>query len=166
MKTSTLAWIVLVLLVVLGGVYWWSHSTSYNSAQMPVQQEETASTSSSGTSYAPGNLLLGTDATTTLGTYLIGSNGMTLYKYAPDKPGVSNCTGQCAVKWPPYTVASADALSNVQAGITGKVGTITRADGTLQVTYNDQPLYFWVNDKVPGDTTGQNVGGVWFVVAP
>jgi predicted lipoprotein with Yx(FWY)xxD motif len=45
-----------------------------------------------------------------------------------------------------------------------KLGTIKRKDGKLQVTYNGMPLYLWVNDKAPGDTTGQNVNGVWFVV--
>jgi len=45
------------------------------------------------------------------------------------------------------------------AGVTGQLGTLTRADGTTQVTYNGMPLYYWFKDAQPGDTTGQNVGG-------
>jgi predicted lipoprotein with Yx(FWY)xxD motif len=116
--------------------------------------------------YVSGNLLLGADATTTLGKYLIAYNGMTLYTYSKDKTGTSTCSDQCAVNWPPYVVASADSLSNIQAGVTGKVGTITRADGSMQVTYNGKPLYFFAKDAKSGDTTGQNVGKVWFVVKP
>ncbi len=119
-----------------------------------------------GSQYIEGNLLLGTDATSTLGTYLIGYNGMTLYRYAPDAANISNCSGGCATTWPPYTIASTSALANIQAGITGKVSSIVRADGTMQVTYKGQPLYFYIKDAKSGDTTGQNVGGVWFVVKP
>ncbi|MBU6447507.1 hypothetical protein KGQ24_01535 [Patescibacteria group bacterium] len=90
---------------------------------------------------------------------------MTLYIYTPDKPGVSNCTGQCAIYWPPYTVSAAAGLT-AATGISGKLGTITRADGTTQLTYNDKPLYFYAKDSKPGDTTGQNVGGIWFVLKP
>ena len=90
---------------------------------------------------------------------------MMLYKYTKDSKGVSNCVGACAVNWPPYTVPAGSVL-NLQAGVTGMISTITRADGTLQVAYNGVPLYYWKDDKKPGDTTGQNVGGVWFVVKP
>jgi predicted lipoprotein with Yx(FWY)xxD motif len=170
MKIST-ALIALVIIVILGGgIYWWA---GMSGAPANNLEESTATTTPSAGgaeggpyAYVPGNLLLGTDATSTLGTYLIASNGMTLYKYTKDTPGVSSCSGECAVNWPPYTIESRDALANVQAGIPGEVDAITRADGSLQVTYDGMPLYFWVNDHVSGDTTGQNVGGVWFVVKP
>lgn len=163
MKGSGIVLIIVVILIGLGGWYWWSQSQNMPTTTT-AQSTESSATSSS--AYASGNLLLGTDASDALGTYLIASNGMTLYRYTKDTPGVSNCSGECAVKWPPYTITATSALSNVQAGIGGKVGYITRADGSMQVTYNDEPLYFWVNDKQSGDTTGQNVGGVWFVVKP
>jgi predicted lipoprotein with Yx(FWY)xxD motif len=174
MRTSTIVWIIVIIVVILGGAYWWAASNSANNMPPATETSQApmipagSSTESTGTgnAYAPGNLLLGTDATSTLGTYLVASNGMTLYTYANDTSGVSNCSGQCATNWPPYTVASTDVLANVQAGITGQVGTITRDDGTLQVTYNGMPLYFWANDKAPGDTNGQGVGNVWFVVQP
>jgi predicted lipoprotein with Yx(FWY)xxD motif len=117
--------------------------------------------------YVPGNFLLAADTTTStkVGTHLVAYNAMTLYRYTKDTPGVSHCTGQCAVAWPPYIVDSTSTLGNLQAGITGKVDVFKRDDGTLQVTYKGVPLYFYVQDKAVGDVTGQNVGGVWFVVA-
>ncbi len=68
------------------------------------------------------------------------------------------------VAWPPLTVASeADLVAG--EGVTGELGTIERADGSLQVTYNGQPLYFFFNDLAAGDATGQGAGDVWFVAA-
>jgi predicted lipoprotein with Yx(FWY)xxD motif len=116
--------------------------------------------------YIEGNLLLGTDATTTLGKYLIAYNGMTLYTFTKDKVGTTTCYGQCAENWPPYIVEATSSLTNIQEGVTGKVGSVTRADGTLQVTYKGWPLYFFGNDKVSGDTKGQAINKVWYVVKP
>lgn len=101
-----------------------------------------------------------------LGDYLVGSDGMTLYTFANDAPGVSNCTGGCAANWPPLTVPSAAALAQVGEGVTGELGLIEREDGSLQVTYNGAPLYFWVRDGQPGDTTGHNFRDVWSVAVP
>jgi predicted lipoprotein with Yx(FWY)xxD motif len=98
-----------------------------------------------------------------LGTILVGPNGMTLYTYTRDVPGLSNCYGQCAVNWPPLLT---DSDPTPPEGLAGLLGTTMRQDGTWQVTYNGWPLYYWVNDAQPGDTTGQNVGGVWFVANP
>jgi predicted lipoprotein with Yx(FWY)xxD motif len=143
-----------------------SHCAPDPNSHLPFGDVGGTCVADSASAYAPGNLLLGADTSATLGKYLIGSNGMTLYHYTPDKPGVSNCTGQCAAAWPPYTVTSTDVLKNIQAGITGKVGSITRADGTIQVTYNGSPLYFYGGDNSPGDTSGQGIGNVWYVVKP
>ncbi len=108
---------------------------------------------------------LATADSTDLGSFLVGPNGMTLYMYTKDTPGVSNCYDQCAVKWPPLLVGSGQTPA-VGDGVTGEVSVITRTDGTMQVAYNGMPLYYWIKDVIPGDTTGQNVGEVWFVVAP
>jgi predicted lipoprotein with Yx(FWY)xxD motif len=100
-----------------------------------------------------------------LGSTLVGPNGMTLYLFTNDEPGVSNCVDNCAVNWPPLTVESAD---DVVAGVNllGELGTIERADGTMQVTYNGWPLYYWKDDAAIGDATGEGVGDVWYTVAP
>jgi predicted lipoprotein with Yx(FWY)xxD motif len=100
-----------------------------------------------------------------LGEFLIGANGMTLYLYTKDKPGESVCYDKCAVNWPPLLVAEGEPLV-AGAGVTGKLGTTKRTDGTFQVTYSDVPLYYWIKDVVPGDTTGQDVGQVWYVLKP
>jgi predicted lipoprotein with Yx(FWY)xxD motif len=96
------------------------------------------------------------------GNILVGPNGMTLYRFARDEPGVSNCTGGCLAAWPPLLVGFTPLADEGVAGI----GTITRDDGRLQVTHNGWPLYFWVQDQQPGDTTGHGVNDVWFVVSP
>lgn len=100
-----------------------------------------------------------------LGDFLVGPDGMTLYLFTNDEPGVSNCYDQCAVRWPPLLVP-AGFEPTAGEGVTGTLGVTERTDGTLQVTYNDMPLYYWINDVAPGDATGQNVGEVWFVVPP
>ncbi|HVV38948.1 MAG TPA: hypothetical protein VHD31_01350 [Candidatus Paceibacterota bacterium] len=163
MKTSTVLGIVVVILIVLGGWYWWAHMPA---SPTTPEQGTTVNTNPNGSDYQPGNLLLGTDATTSLGTYLIASNGMTLYSFTKDGNASSTCYGQCAVTWPPYTVGDASYLSNIQAGVEGDVGSIVRADGSTQVTYNGHPLYFYAQDEASGDTKGQNVNSAWFVVKP
>lgn len=93
----------------------------------------------------------------TLGTLLVAtSNDMTVYTFDKDVAGsgTSNCTGQCLVNWPALTIAAGDTPVG-GPGVTGTLGTITRADnGALQVTYNGLPLYFYIKDTKPGDTTG------------
>lgn len=101
-----------------------------------------------------------------LGRFLADEKGMTLYLFTKDTPGMSNCEGDCLVNWPPLLVAEGGKVEIDGMDEEGLIGTITRSDGTVQVTYKDMPLYYWKNDKAPGDATGQNVGGVWFVVEP
>jgi predicted lipoprotein with Yx(FWY)xxD motif len=101
-----------------------------------------------------------------LGTLIVaGSNGMTVYQFSKDTKdsGKSACSGGCATTWPPLTVAAGTAPTG-DTGVSGKIGTITRDDGTLQVTYNGLPLYFFKNDKAPGDSNG--VYENWTAVKP
>jgi predicted lipoprotein with Yx(FWY)xxD motif len=100
-----------------------------------------------------------------LGTILVGPKGITVYRFTNDAPGVSNCTGQCLANWPALTVASADDLVK-GANLLGELGTITRDDGSIQVTYNGCPLYTWKDDHTRGDTTGEGVGSKWYTVTP
>ncbi len=100
-----------------------------------------------------------------LGDFLVGPEGFTLYLFAIDEEGASSCVDACAENWPPLTVAANEVLTAGES-IEGELATIEREDGTLQVTYNGVPLYYWVNDAAPGDTTGHEVNDVWFVVAP
>ena len=94
------------------------------------------------------------------------SNGRTVYHFSSDvaNSGKSECTGGCLTTWPALTVA-AGSKPVAGTGVTGKLGTITRADnGTLQVTYNGKPLYFFSGDKAPGDANGVYPG--WSAVKP
>lgn len=81
---------------------------------------------------------------------------MTLYTYAQDSEGVSNCYGQCAANWPPAAMSD---LMTLDEGMSA----IERRDGTKQLALNGKPLYLWVGDKKPGDKTGDGVGGAWSV---
>jgi predicted lipoprotein with Yx(FWY)xxD motif len=100
-----------------------------------------------------------------LGEIVVDGEGMTVYVFDNDTPGsgTSACTGGCLQAWPPVVANSENPTAD---GVSGKVGTITRDDGTLQVTLEGYPLYLWQNDVAPGDTTGQGVQGVWWVVTP
>jgi len=98
------------------------------------------------------------------GSALVGPNGMTLYVYSKDTVGTSNCYGACETNWPPLLSKTASPVMPV--GLQGTLGTTTRKDGTLQVTYSGSPLYYWVKDKQAGETTGHGVGKVWWVAHP
>jgi CxxC motif-containing protein (DUF1111 family)/predicted lipoprotein with Yx(FWY)xxD motif len=85
--------------------------------------------------------------------------GFSLYVFDNDPVGTSTCNGSCAIYWPPLLVADGGA-----SGVSD-LGTITRSDGSLQASYQGRPLYFYIDDAVPGDTAGDGVGGVWDAVA-
>jgi predicted lipoprotein with Yx(FWY)xxD motif len=93
-------------------------------------------------------------------TVLTTAKGLTVYTFAADTtPGKSSCYGSCAAYWPPVTGSGSAA-----AGIPGTFATITRTDGTKQVTWNGHPLYTYVGDHGPGTATGNNLninGGLW-----
>jgi predicted lipoprotein with Yx(FWY)xxD motif len=89
---------------------------------------------------------------------------MTLYTRKSDPPGGSSCTGGCATTWPPLQASSSSLTA--PSGVSGKLDVFTRDDGSKQVTYNGMALYHYAQDSAPGDTKGQGVGGVWFVVTP
>lgn len=92
------------------------------------------------------------------GAMLVGDNGMTLYTFDKDTAGSgkSVCVAKCAENWPPlYAAAGAKAE--------GDYTLVTRDDGRQQWAYKGKPLYFWVKDQKPGDTSGEGVNGVWHV---
>jgi predicted lipoprotein with Yx(FWY)xxD motif len=100
-----------------------------------------------------------------LGKFLVGDNGMTLYMYTKDTAGKSNCNPECLKKWP--ALLTKDGKPTLGEGVDASlVGTAAMADGSKIVTYNGMPLYYWTKDKKAGDTTGEGVGSVWFVVTP
>jgi predicted lipoprotein with Yx(FWY)xxD motif len=111
---------------------------------------------------AGGDVAIFLSASDELGLFLVDADGMTLYIFAKDEPGVSNCYDQCAVNWPPLLLENGQTAMGSDE-LTAEFGTTERTDGTIQVTYNEWPLYYWINDAAAGDTTGHAVGGVWAV---
>jgi len=108
------------------------------------------------------SLTIATTNDPTLGAYLTGQNGMTLYVYGRDPADLSICSLDCATTWPPVS-AALGAKITPPSGVTGAFGTITRSDGTVQVTYADMPLYYFSGDSAAGDTKGAGKDGAWFV---
>ena len=98
-----------------------------------------------------------------IGKYLTDAEGNTLYVFKKDSVGKSACTGPCLEKWPIYYRETVAAPSAIEAA---DFGTITREDGKKQTTFRGYPLYYWMNDKAPGETNGQGVNDVWFVINP
>jgi len=98
-----------------------------------------------------------------IGKYLTDTEGNTLYVFKKDSVGKSACTGPCLEKWPIYYRETVAAPSAIEAA---DFGTITREDGKKQTTFRGYPLYYWMNDKAPGETNGQGVNDVWFVINP
>jgi predicted lipoprotein with Yx(FWY)xxD motif len=93
---------------------------------------------------------------------LTNAKGFTLYSFVPDTSTKSNCNGSCATYWPPVK-----GPATAGTGVTGKLATITRSDGSVQATYNGHPLYTYVGDKAPGQAKGNGLnlsGGVWHEV--
>jgi predicted lipoprotein with Yx(FWY)xxD motif len=93
---------------------------------------------------------------------LTNAKGFTLYWFVPDTSTKSNCNGTCAKYWPPVK-----GPVTASSGVTGKLGTITRDDGSTQATFDGHPLYTYVSDTAPGMASGNNLnisGGVWHEV--
>ena len=103
-----------------------------------------------------------TTADTDLGTILADPNGFTMYVFTEDGTGESVCTGGCASVWPPVSGGT-----TIGTGLDASTfATSARDDGTEQLTVGGRPLYTYSADASPGDTNGQDVNGVWFVVDP
>jgi predicted lipoprotein with Yx(FWY)xxD motif len=99
---------------------------------------------------------------TTLGMVLVDAEGMTLYGFTADTEGISTCYDECEQNWPPLI---GDASATLGDGLDASLLTVVeRTDGTTQLKYGDWPLYYFAADTAAGDTNGQGVGGVWFVV--
>ncbi|KQC01393.1 hypothetical protein AQF98_06700 [Pedobacter sp. Hv1] len=97
------------------------------------------------------------------GAVLTDSTGKTLYFFASDVAGTTNCTGACETTWPPYYSANVSTDLNVK---TTEINTIVRADGKKQSTYKGYPLYYYKDDAEIGQIKGDGVAGIWFVAKP
>ena len=104
-------------------------------------------------------------ASSSAGTIVVDANGMSVYFFTKDAKdsGTSACTGACLTMWPPVTSTAATPTAE---GVSGTLGTITTPDGAKQVTLNGLPLYYYAQDKKPGDILGQGVSDVWYLASP
>jgi predicted lipoprotein with Yx(FWY)xxD motif len=104
-------------------------------------------------------------ASSSEGTIVVDGKGMSVYFFTKDvkDSGTSACTGSCLTLWPPVTSTSATPSAE---GISGTIGSITTPDGAKQLTLNGLPLYYYAQDKNPGDILGQGVSNVWYLSNP
>jgi predicted lipoprotein with Yx(FWY)xxD motif len=152
---GALAMVTVALVVAACG----SSSTNASAGSAPGNAPSASSPSGSTTSVGTAS---GAD-----GKYLIGSSGRALYLWVADPTGKSVCAGACAKFWPPVLTKAAPVAAG---GVTaGQLGTISRANGGKQVTYDGHPLYYFALDKSKGSVKGQgsdNFGAKWWLVAP
>lgn len=148
-------------------------STTMNSATHTEVQTttstvtvENSSTQSASSVGSQGGNALGIAYSPSLSFYLTNGTGWTLYVYTKDTPnsGTSSCYGQCQTFWPPLSGSASD-LSLPPGLNASSFGTITRTDGTKQITYEGWPLYYYSGDKAVGQTNGQDKDGTWFVAS-
>jgi predicted lipoprotein with Yx(FWY)xxD motif len=141
-------------------------SAASSSAAAPAASPTGASSSSTGAGASSGGTVI-TTAKSSAGTVLTNGSGKAVYLWVKDTGDMSNCNGACAGAWPPVTTtATATAAGSANAS---DIGTITRSDGTKQVTYDGHPLYYFSGDSGPGTATGQgsdSFGAKWWLVAP
>jgi len=140
-----------------------SHASGATTVPTEVYPPATQAVSASPTA-APAEVSVNVATDPKLGQILVDGSGMTLYAFTKDGPDQVTCTGTCAANWPPLvTQGKPTAGSGVDAAM---IGTSSQSDGSMVVTYNHMPLYYWHNDKAPGDTNGQGLKSVWYVVSP
>lgn len=166
MKAPSRVWAVTASLLLAGtltacGTNSASNGPSSSDSGSPAADRQPSQSPSDGSTPAASSVSIST-ANSGLGTILVNGDGMTLYLFTSDSPGVSTCDDGCLAAWPPLLgqpIAGTGADDSL-------LGTLTRGDGTTQVTYNGWPLYHWAQDAAPGDTAGQGVNGLWWVVNP
>jgi predicted lipoprotein with Yx(FWY)xxD motif len=144
-----------------------SSGSSPAATSAPTAAPTTAAASEAPGSAAPASAPATGDLTvnladTSLGSVLVDGSGRTLYIFTADSGGKSVCNGDCAGTWPPLL---GDAVPAVGTGLDAAgFATITRDDGSSQVSFHGMPLYYFAADAAAGDTKGQGIGGKWFVI--
>lgn len=139
-----------------------SSSTPAPASSSPAASSPAAAGSGSGS----GGTVI-TTASSSGGTFLTDGSGRAIYLWTKDTGGKSACSGACAGAWPPVTTTST-ATASGSAKASG-LGTITRSDGSKQVTYDSHPLYYFSGDTGAGTATGQGsdgFGAKWWLVTP
>jgi predicted lipoprotein with Yx(FWY)xxD motif len=161
-----LAALALIGVLAMAGCGSSSNSSSSSSGGAYGGGEETTSKPAATTTSSEGApITVGTAKG--VGKVLVDSNGMTLYYFQKDQNGESTCYGPCEQGWPPLTTEGAP--QGGEGAMASKLGTTKRKDGTVQVTYNNWPLYTFVEDKKPGEDNGTDskaFGASWYPLHP
>jgi predicted lipoprotein with Yx(FWY)xxD motif len=139
-------------------------SASASAAPTSAPTSAASGTTASGTTASGTTLALKTE-TGKAGIWLTNSAGRALYIYTKDKGTTSECYGACATAWPPLTATGKVTISGKFVA-SKDLGLTTRTGGVKQVTYGGHPLYYFSGDKGPGQTNGEGVEGVWFLLGP
>jgi predicted lipoprotein with Yx(FWY)xxD motif len=114
-----------------------------------------------------GTALVNSANTASLGDIVVGPNGRTLYLFKKDTGQTSTCSGACAAQWPPLTTTGAPTSSGSVS--MSALKTVRRSDGTMQVTFDGHPLYYFAGDSAPGQANGQGLntfGATWWALSP
>jgi predicted lipoprotein with Yx(FWY)xxD motif len=134
-------------------------SNGGEAASQPAQRQATPTASAEAVVGEPVSVKI---SNSSLGPILTDQDGRTLYAFTWDKGGTSSCTADCIALWPALiSQAPVSAGNGAKSALLGKT---ERAEGAVQATYGEWPLYYYVGDRAPGDVDGQGVDGVWFVV--
>ena len=138
-----------------------SAATSSNSTPTPAASATAVATA------APtvASVAIATGTVAGIGTVVVDVNGHTLYHFTAEASGTIACTGGCPSTWPPAVLPAGETVSP-SASLPGKFGTVTRPDGSTQITYNSWPLYAFAGDTAAGQAKGQGLLGKWFAATP
>lgn len=148
--TKAIAGVLIAVVVLYGGYRIYHHFTYKAPTPVPVA---TVTPTASPSPEAMTNSIYKMSTDTKGVSFLTDDKGMTLYTFAKDTKGVSNCSGTCIKNWPAYGPKVAPSPSELPANLT----VITRSDSTLQYAYKDMPLYYYISDKAAGDMTGAEI---------
>ncbi|MCE4627998.1 MAG: hypothetical protein F7C34_02475 [Desulfurococcales archaeon] len=155
MDTRVISYVIIALIIGVALGY----GASKLAAPAPMQPQQTGSAMGAGEEEYTIKLAYSPE----YGLYLVDKDGRTLYFFAKDVDGKSHCYGECAQKWPVFYVENINPGPGLDKN---DFGVITRDDGTKQITYKGWPLYYFFQDKNPGDINGEGKKGVWFVAKP
>lgn len=169
MKTGKIVAAILVVAAFVGLV-WWSISARQATQPAPIVNKGTSATSptavippSPAAPSAPEVTTVVLKNDPKLGSYLADNNGRALYVFAKDADGQSVCSGACLATWPSFYLAKVAIGPGLDMG---DFRTITRADGSIQTTYYNWPLYYYSGDAAAGDVKGEGINKLWFVAKP
>jgi predicted lipoprotein with Yx(FWY)xxD motif len=157
MRRTALFALPIVLALALAGCGKDNTSSSASNSS----SSKSTTTEASGSSSSSGATPIVKLTSSSFGQILTDTQGNTLYVFDKDTGTTSNCTGGCSETWPPMVVTGTPAGTGVDAD---DLGTTTRTDGTKQLTFYGHPVYHYAADNAAGDTMGQGIGGIWWVV--